>query len=53
MRCAPVIDAKSRVDPFLPEDPREMIVNRRFNPMPLMTGLTANEGLLFYLCKLS
>lgn len=49
VRCAPVIDAGSRDHPFLPELPQDIIKNRRYNPLPMMSGLNPDEGLLFYL----
>ncbi|XP_046655039.1 esterase E4-like [Daphnia pulicaria] len=49
VRCAPVLDAQSRDHPFLPEPPQDIIKNRRYNPLPMMSGLNPDEGLLFYL----
>ena len=51
VRCGPVVDAGSRDKPFLPDMPRSLILNKAYKPIPMVSGVTLNEGLLFYLCK--
>ena len=43
----PIIDAKHvKKDPFIPENPVELIKKGQFNKMPTMIGHTKNEGTL-------
>nr|CAH0104239.1 unnamed protein product [Daphnia galeata] len=49
VRSAPVLDTDSRDHPFLPQLPIDIIKNRKYNPLPMMSGLNPDEGLLFYL----
>ena len=51
MRSAPVLDTDSRDHPFLPQLPIDIIKNGKYNPLPMMSGLNPDEGLLFYLCN--
>ena len=36
-----------RKSPFLPDYPKALIKEKRFNAVPIITGLTRNEGALF------
>ncbi len=38
---------KERASPFLPDDPEKLITLGKFNNVPLIAGLTENEGGLF------
>ena len=41
----PIIDAKHvKKDPFIPENPNELIKKGNFNKMPTLIGHTKNEG---------
>lgn len=41
----PIIDAKHvKKDPFIPENPIELIKKGNFNKMPTLIGHTKNEG---------
>ena len=42
----PRID-KERDSPFLPDDPEKLVTLGQFNAVPLIAGLTQNEGGLF------
>ena len=43
----PIIDAKHvKKDPFIPENPIDIIKKGQFNKMPTMIGHTKNEGKL-------
>lgn len=46
----PRIDVE-RSSPFLPAHPEELIANRMFNQVPLILGVTKNEGALVIACK--
>ena len=37
---------RERKNPFLPDHPRQLIKNDRFNQVPFITGLNQNEGAL-------
>ena len=42
----PIIDAKHvKKDPFIPENPIELIKKGNFNKMPTLIGHTKNEGI--------
>ena len=43
----PIIDSKYvKRDPFIPENPLELIKKGQFNRLPTMIGNTKNEGIL-------
>ena len=47
----PIIDAKHvKKDPFIPENPIELIKKGNFNKMPTLIGHTKNEGVYNKLC---
>ncbi|XP_018364934.1 PREDICTED: carboxylesterase 5A-like [Trachymyrmex cornetzi] len=47
----PIIDAEinNETDPFLAQDPRDILENDNFNAVPLMVGYTNNEQVLAYM----
>lgn len=48
----PRIDAERSL-PFVPAYPEELIAERKFNQVPLILGVTKNEGALVSACKSS
>ncbi|XP_065579084.1 carboxylic ester hydrolase-like isoform X2 [Artemia franciscana] len=49
IRAAPVVDGNFRSQPFLPQHPRDLFASGNFNKVPTISGVTKDEGLLFYL----
>lgn len=47
----PRIDAE-RDFPFLPDDPARLISQKMFNAVPIIAGVTKDEGGLFGACKI-
>lgn len=47
----PRIDVERKM-PFLPDDPRNLIRQKRINSVPLIAGVNRNEGALIALSKL-
>lgn len=41
-----------REQPFIPGSPEQIVSQRKFNAVPFIAGVTANEGFLFAACKL-
>ena len=46
MLFGPRVD-KERPSPFLPDEPRRLIEEKRFNHVPYILGVTKNEGAMF------
>jgi carboxylesterase type B len=46
----PRIDSE-RDSPFLPDDPEDLVSRKQINQVPMIVGLTKNEGSLFYASK--
>ena len=44
--CAPSLDPNA-VEPFLPKLPLEILKNKEYKDMPIMTGVVENDGALF------
>lgn len=47
LRTAPVVDRGFRTEPFLPDFPEILLESGNFTKVPLISGVTENEGLLF------
>lgn len=47
----PRVDSE-RQDPFLPDEPKKLLEQKRYQPVPLITGVTQNEGALFVACNI-
>lgn len=47
----PRVDSE-RQDPFLPDEPKKLLEQKRYQPVPLITGVTQNEGALFVACNM-
>jgi len=43
----PVVEGGSTTEPFLPDTPTNLVKSKRYNRVPVITGLVANEGGLF------
>lgn len=46
----PRVDVERRL-PFLPAHPEDLVAQRKFNQVPLILGVTKNEGALVSACK--